>query len=101
MTSQAASPSLIKKMLVIVPLLLVLMSAVGNIVMAAHVSDIGSKVSSLEYKYQSMKKHNDDLSLELAQARSLKNLTEEAKLLGFIPVTSMVFVDNPQLAKAN
>lgn len=91
----------VKVVFIIVPFLILVGSALSSIVMGARVSDVGAQVNTLESKYLSLSKSNQDMVLQLAQKQSLAVIKSQAASLGFVPRTSVVMVGSPKLAKAN
>lgn len=65
-------------------------AALSNIVAGAQVSDVGSRMNTLEAKYQLLRKRNDQMLSMLAQKQSLSVLKEEAIAAGFVPRTTLV-----------
>ena len=101
MKTETTSLSLTRKLLFMLPLMVLLISALANIVMAAHVSDIGSQIHDDETKTAQLLQHNDEMQQELAGKQSLAQLKVWADQQGFIPHGKIVAVapTTPKLAQ--
>jgi hypothetical protein len=95
------SAQTIKTALLVLPFLILLLTAVSNIVVAARVSDSGVKALELEGKYHSLSKKNEEMVRELATKQSLITLKDQAIAAGFVPRQTPIVLESPKLAKAN
>jgi len=85
-------PRLIHLIAFILPLVVLLCSALGNIVTSARVSDLGAKIHALEVKHETLSMQNQAVTAQLAQKQSLSHLREVALAQGFVPITHVVNV---------
>lgn len=83
---------MIKKAFFFIPLFILVVSAAGNIVMAAHVSDVGAKTHEYEAKTTQLSAHNDEMLQTLASKQSLSSIKEWAIAQGFVPHASVVVI---------
>lgn len=79
-----------KKILFFFPLCVLIVSAFANIIMAAHVSDVGAKTHEYEAKTVKLSAHNDEMLQTLASKQSLASIKEWAISQGFIPHGTIV-----------
>jgi hypothetical protein len=83
---------MIKKALFFLPLCLLIVSAFANIIMAAHVSDVGALTHEYEVKTTQLASHDDEMLQTLAGKQSLAVLKDWAISQGFVPRSSVVVV---------
>lgn len=90
--------STIKKIGIFVPLMLLTISALANIIMAAQVSDVGARTHEYELKTALLSVHSDELMTQLASKQSLVELKAYAMTAGFVPRGKM-FTLQPHVPK--
>jgi hypothetical protein len=82
-----------KIILWMLPLIPVIMLVVMNIAQSAGTVNVGETLHDIEGKQYVLKQEKKELEELLAKAKSLNTLHEEAVALGFIPVSSVTFVE--------
>lgn len=94
--------SAVKKVLFLVPLALLTVSALANIIMAASISDVGARIHEYESKTAIISTHSDELMTELASKQSLAELKSWALTAGFVPrgAVTTIEIASPKLARA-
>ncbi|PWU23955.1 hypothetical protein C5B42_01185 [Candidatus Cerribacteria bacterium 'Amazon FNV 2010 28 9'] len=76
-------------------------SALSNVVMAAHISDVGAQTKVLEQKANALAQKNEEMLTEIATKQSLTAIQMQAQAQGFVPRTqALVISDIPKLASA-
>jgi hypothetical protein len=83
---------MIKKIAFFLPLFVLVLSAAANIVMAAHVSDVGAKTHEYEAKTNKLSAHNEEMLQTLASKQSLASIKDWAISQGFVPHSSVVVI---------
>ncbi len=81
-----------KKLFFILPLCLLIVSAFANIIMAAHVSDVGARIHDYESKALKLSAHNDEMLQTLASKQSLVEMRAWALSQGFVPRDQLLVV---------
>lgn len=90
------------KLWVLLPLCIVIFSALVNVTITARVSDVGSQIYALDLKREALEKKNDQMELTLAQKLSIQTIADAAKQEGYIPRNSVVELNTTtSIAKGN
>lgn len=85
---------------IILPGLFLLTGILFSVVASASISTVGSEIHALQAKTRALQKQNDQYQVELAKVNSLDSARASALQMGFVPIESILVLDQTNTAIA-